>query len=165
MSAGPPPDLARWIREIGRGPHAARPLDRAAARELGSAMLAGGVPPLELGAILIAYRIKGETLEELAGFMSAVEDATARLASPHDALRPVVLPSYNGARRLPNLTALLALLLRVDVAVGLRGADDRLRLDLDQHLRKNERRDAEQGRRGPHGRRRQGRRRLRPTEA
>ena len=112
MEAGPSPDLARWIREVGRGPHAARPLDRAAARELGSAMLAGAVPPLELGAILVAYRIKGETLEELAGFMSAVEDATARLASPHEALRPVVLPSYNGARRLPNLTALLALLLR-----------------------------------------------------
>jgi len=106
------PDLARWIREVGRGPHAARPLDRAAARSLGAALLANEVPPLELGAILIAYRVKGETLDELLGFMSAVDDATARLASPHEALRPVVLPSYNGARRIPNLTALLALLLR-----------------------------------------------------
>ena len=112
MSDATSPDLAGWIREVGRGPHAARPLDRAAARVLGAAMLANQVPPLELGAILIAYRIKGETLDELLGFMSAVDDATARLASPHEALRPVVLPSYNGARRIPNLTALLALLLR-----------------------------------------------------
>jgi len=112
MSDTTSPDLARWIREVGRGPHAARPLDRAAARALGAAMLANQVPPLELGAILIAYRVKGETLDELLGFMSAVDDATARLASPHEALRPVVLPSYNGARRIPNLTALLALLLR-----------------------------------------------------
>jgi anthranilate phosphoribosyltransferase len=112
MDDATPPDLARWIREVGRGPHAARPLDRAAARALGTAMLAHQVPPLELGAILIAYRVKGETLDELLGFMSAVDDATARLASPHEALRVAVLPSYNGARRIPNLTALLALLLR-----------------------------------------------------
>ena len=40
-------DFAKWIREIGRGPHAARPLASDAACELGSAMLAGEIPPLE----------------------------------------------------------------------------------------------------------------------
>lgn len=109
---GPPSDLAKWIREIGRGPHAARPLDTGAARELGAAMLDGTVPPLELGAILIAYRMKGETLAELAGFMASIERGLARLEPPVDGLRPVVLASYNGARKLPNLTALLALLLK-----------------------------------------------------
>ena len=109
---GPPSDLAKWIREIGRGPHAARPLDAGAARELCAAMLDGTVPPLELGAILIAYRMKGETLAELAGFMASIERGLARLEPPLDGLRPVVLASYNGARKLPNLTALLALLLK-----------------------------------------------------
>jgi anthranilate phosphoribosyltransferase len=121
----PPPDFAKWIREIGRGPHAARPLAAEAAQELASAMLAGKVPPLELGAILLAYRLKGETVAELTGFMAAIEQQLARLASPVEGMRPVVLPTYNGARRLPNLTALLALLLRrYGVPVLLHGLTD-----------------------------------------
>jgi anthranilate phosphoribosyltransferase len=124
VAAGP--DFAKWIREIGRGPHAARPLAVDAACELGSAMLAGAVPPLELGAILLAYRVKGETVSELTGFMAAIDRQLARLAPPAAAsVRPVVLPTYNGARRLPNLTPLLALLLRrYGVPVLLHGMVD-----------------------------------------
>ena len=122
MEAATKPDFAKWIREIGRGPHAARPLDADAARELCTAMLDDAVPPLELGAILLAYRVKGETVAELTGFMAAIEQKLARLAAPAGNLRPVVLPSYNGARRMPNLTALLALLLkRYGIPVLLHG--------------------------------------------
>lgn len=125
MTDGPPPELAKWIREIGRGPHAARPLATDAARELGSALLAGTVPELELGAILLAYRVKGETLAELTGFMDAVARQLTPVIPPDAALRAVVLPSYNGARRLPNLTALLALLLRrYGIPVLLHGMTD-----------------------------------------
>jgi len=124
-SASPPPDLAKWIHEIGRGPHTARPLDTDAARELCAAMLDGAVPPLELGAILLAYRVKGETVDELTGFMTAIDRQLARLAPPPCALRPVLLPCYNGARRLPNLTSLVALLLkRYGVPVLLHGMTD-----------------------------------------
>ena len=119
------PDFAKWIREIGRGPHAARPLAAEDACELGSAMLAGEVPPLELGAILLAYRLKGETVGELTGFMAAIDRQLALLAPPAANVRPVVLPTYNGARRLPNLTPLLALLLRrYGVPVLLHGMVD-----------------------------------------
>src|SRR5207245_6483627 len=45
---------------------------------------------------------------------------------------------------------LLALLRRVDVATGPGRADDRLRLDLDEHFRVNERRDAQQCRGRPY---------------
>jgi anthranilate phosphoribosyltransferase len=120
-----PANFARWIREIGRGPHGARPLSGADACELFSAMLAGDVPALELGAILVAYRIKGETLDELTGFMAAIEPQLAQLTTPIDGPAPVVLPCYNGARRLPNLTALVALLLkRYGVPVLLHGMTD-----------------------------------------
>jgi anthranilate phosphoribosyltransferase len=55
-------------------------------------------------------RIKGETPEEMAGFLDAVHAAPA--AAARRAKGPVVvLPSYNGARKLPVLTPLLALLL------------------------------------------------------
>jgi anthranilate phosphoribosyltransferase len=125
IEAEAPPDFAKWIREIGRGPHAARALDADAAQALCSAMLEGAVPPLELGAILLAYRLKGETPAELAGFMAAIERQLSSLTPPAGGLRPVVLPTYNGARRLPNLTALLALLLkRYGIPVLLHGMID-----------------------------------------
>jgi anthranilate phosphoribosyltransferase len=49
---------------------------------------------------------------ELTGYLAAVSERVARLECNGDRPRPVVLPTYGGARRLPNLTALLALLLR-----------------------------------------------------
>ena len=54
-------------------------------------------------------RIKGETPEEMAGFLDAVHERLEML--PASARPLVVLPSYNGARKLPVLTPLLALLL------------------------------------------------------
>jgi len=105
-------DYAAMIKEVGRGRHGVRDLDRATARTLFDAMLAGAVPDLELGALLIAYRIKGETLPEMLGFADALAPHVARLHAPVDAPRPVVLPTYNGARKAANLTALVALMLR-----------------------------------------------------
>lgn len=121
-------DYAPWIREIGRGSHGARSLGRDDARTLMAAMLAGEVPDLELGAILIAMRLKGESLDETLGFLDALQPTIVALDAPPDRPRPVVLPSYNGARRGANLTPLLALLLaRYGVPVlvhGLAGGDD-----------------------------------------
>ena len=118
-----PSHYARVIRDVGRGAHGARDLDAAGAQRLFGEMVDGKVPPFELGALLVAYRIKGESLEELSGFVGAVERRLVRLDVAGGGARPVVLPSYNGARRLPNLTALLALLLRDrhDVPVLLHG--------------------------------------------
>lgn len=119
-------DCARWIREIGRGPKGSRDLDRGTARELLTAVLDGAVPELELGAILVAMRVKGESLDETLGFLDALATHVGRLAAPVERSRPVVLASYNGARRGANLTPLVALLLaRYGVPVlvhGLAGA-------------------------------------------
>ena len=75
-------------------------------------MLAGAVPPLELGAILIALRMKSESFDEMRGFLNAAMRCHPPLATTSSgALRPVIVPSYNGARRGGNLTPLLAILL------------------------------------------------------
>ncbi len=103
-------DLRPIIKEVGRGAHGARPVSEDAACALFSAMLDGEVPDMELGALMMAYRIKGESVDELRGFARALSARTAKLEPP-DGLRTVLLPSYNGARKLPNLTPLLALLL------------------------------------------------------
>ena len=71
-------------------------------------MLDGAVTDLEIGAFCLAMRIKGETTDEMAGFLDATR---ARLNLVPAGDKPmVVLPSYNGARRLPVLTPLLAML-------------------------------------------------------
>ncbi len=102
---------ARFIKEIGRGVKGARSMTREDAAALYGAMLDGRVSDLELGGILLAMRIKGESVDELAGFMDAAESAFAPLPAPPGAFAPVLVPSYNGARKLANLTPLLALLL------------------------------------------------------
>jgi len=113
---------AQYIKEIGRGAEGARDLTRSEAARVYAAMLDGGVPDLELGAILIALRVKGESLEEMEGFLDAADERMHRLVMPHGRVRPVVLPSYNGARKEANLTPLLALLLqRFGVPVLIHG--------------------------------------------
>jgi anthranilate phosphoribosyltransferase len=100
--------ISAYLKVIGRGAHGAKPLDRAAAADLMGQVLDGVVSDLEIGAFALAMRMKGETLAELLGFIDAVEQRCQRIVSP---LPVVVIPSYNGARRLPNLTPLLAMLL------------------------------------------------------
>ncbi|MGD9834848.1 MAG: DNA-binding protein YbiB [Piscinibacter sp.] len=100
--------IAPYIKEIGRGKEGARSLDPQQAHDLMSQVLDGHASDLEIGAFAIAMRIKGESVDELAGFLRAVHE---RCIPVHPQQPMVVLPSYNGARKLPNLTALLALLL------------------------------------------------------
>lgn len=99
------------LKDIARGIHGARDMTLEEADQVYGAMLDGGVPELEMGAILIALRMKGESADELLGFYQACETRLYSLAAPPGALLPVVLPSYNGARHQPNLVPLLALLL------------------------------------------------------
>lgn len=105
-------NYAAYLKEIARGSGGSRPLNQEDARQLMSAMLDGGVPDLEFGALLIALRMKGESLEELMGFYQAVDARLYKLSVPPYGPRPLVIPTYNGARRHPNLTPLIALWLR-----------------------------------------------------
>ena len=101
--------ISVYLKDIGRGKDGARALAREQACDLMGQVLDGGASDLEVGAFCIAMRIKGETEQEMAGFLDAIH---ARLRPVSDnGLTTVVLPSYNGARKLPVLTPLLALLL------------------------------------------------------
>jgi anthranilate phosphoribosyltransferase len=116
--------LTGYIKEIGRGKNAARDLSREDARALFTAILNDEIPALQLGAILIAMRIKGESLDELAGFLEACEASYPHLKAPPGSV-PLVIPSYNGARQLPNLTPLLAsLVAREGIPVLVHGVPD-----------------------------------------
>ncbi|MEY3447177.1 MAG: DNA-binding protein YbiB [Pseudomonadota bacterium] len=105
--------IGKYIKEIGRGKDGARALTREQAADLFGQVLDGSVTDLEIGAFCLAMRIKGETADEMAGFLDATHQRLALI--PCDGAAPqrptIVIPSYNGARKLPLLTPLLALLL------------------------------------------------------
>lgn len=100
--------ISHYIKDIGRGKQGARAVTREQAADLFGQLLDGTVTDLEVGAFCLAMRIKGETPDEMCGFLDATHARLQRV--PAGAQPVVVLPSYNGARRLPVLTPLLALL-------------------------------------------------------
>jgi anthranilate phosphoribosyltransferase len=103
-------DAQGFIREIGRGRDGARGLSREAATRMFEALLDGALGELELGAILVALRMKGESLDELDAGLGALAGRMRRVGV--DGARPAVaIPSYNGARHTANLVPLLACLL------------------------------------------------------
>jgi anthranilate phosphoribosyltransferase len=116
-------DPRPFIKEIARGKHGARDLSREQARDLFAAIFSGEVAGAALGAILVGFRVKGETAEELAGMMEALGPHVRPMRVPTRRAQPAVIATYNGARKLPNLVPLLALLLaREEVPVLLHGA-------------------------------------------
>jgi len=104
-------NFANYIKQV---VHAgtAQDLSEEDAHDLFCAMLDGGVPDLELAALLIGLRLKSESVAELLGFHRAAGERLYRLRVPDTQLRPLVLPSYGGARSEHNLLPLLGLLLR-----------------------------------------------------
>ena len=101
--------LQHYLKEIGRGKDGARALSREQAADLLGQILDGQANDLQIGAFCVAMRIKGETVPEMAGFLDAIHLRLPQFPVSGSPL--IVLPSYNGARRLPVLTPLLALLL------------------------------------------------------
>lgn len=116
--------IAAYIKIIGRGKDGARSLGVDESRDLFEQVLDHQVTDLEIGAFCLAMRIKSESTEELDGFVQASHARCIDLSMAAQAASKgiVVLPSYNGARKLPNLTAVLAVeLARQGVGVLVHG--------------------------------------------
>lgn len=103
---------AQYLKTICCGGEFESELPERDAALLFGAMLDGGVPELELGALLIGLQMKPTSLTELAGYANAVNERMFRLPPPPAKAQPVVLASYGGVRDQPNLLPLLALLLQ-----------------------------------------------------
>lgn len=105
-------NFGQIIKQVARGQHGESDLSEEDAYVLFSAMLDGGVPDLELGALLSGLRMKTESATELLGFYRAMSERLYRLQVPAARLGPLVIPAYGGARGEHNLLPLLGLLLR-----------------------------------------------------
>ena len=100
--------FAPFLRTIGRGPRLSRPLDRQEARAAMAMILDGTVEPAQTGALLLLLRYRGETPEEMAGF---VEAARERIDVPPGLFPEFDWPSYADRHRQQPWFVLAALLL------------------------------------------------------
>ncbi|YAF97399.1 MAG: anthranilate phosphoribosyltransferase family protein [Nodularia sp. CChRGM 3473] len=100
------------LKKVGSGNHTAENLTRAEAATATKMMLLGEAKPAQIGAFLIAHRIKRPTGEELAGMLDAYDELGPKL-QPIAAARPAMvlgLP-YDGRTRTAPISPVTALLL------------------------------------------------------
>ena len=100
MSPTDPEAIKPLLRDLGQGPTRGRSLTREEARVCLDAILDGRATPAQSGAFLLLQRYKGETPDELLGFIDAVRGrATTRTIAPKvDGLLDVGSP-YDGRLR------------------------------------------------------------------
>ena len=101
--------FAPYLKIIGKGPSMSRPFTQSEAREAMRMIIAGTVEPEQLGAFLLLLRARGETPDELAGFIEAAREAIDDTAL---AIIPDIdWPSYADRHRQQPWFILAALLL------------------------------------------------------
>ena len=111
-----------FLRIVARGPTLSRPLDVAEAEEAFGLVLDGDALPMQVGALLLVLRQRGETAAELAGMARAAR-SRCRIAE----MPPVDLdwPSYADAhRQLPYFLLAAKLVAEAGVRVLMHGGDD-----------------------------------------
>ena len=102
------PLLATAIHTVARGQHGARDLSRAEAAAAFAELLRDDADPMQVGALLIGLRMKGEASEELAGFVEGARSGIAGYGGIAMA-QAVDLPCYAGKRRATALHLLAAI--------------------------------------------------------
>ncbi len=100
------------LRKVGSGVHTGEDLNRAEAAAATRMILLQEATPAQIGAFLIAHRIKRPTGEELAGMLDAYDELGPKL-QPIESTRPVVVLGipYDGRERTTPISPLTALLL------------------------------------------------------
>ncbi len=127
--------LAHYIHAVGAGAKRARALTRDEAVEAMTLVATGAADPVQVGALLLALRMKGETAEELAGFSDAFARFAPRIAAPTGTL--VVDAHADGHRDPPSVLARAACAvaaLGVPVLLGVMPDDPFARHDLGASL-------------------------------
>ena len=101
-----------FVRKVGSGTHTGENLTRTEAAAATRMILLGEATPAQIGAFLIAHRIKRPTGEELAGMLDAYDEIGPKL-QPIDARHPVIVLGvpYDGRDRTAPISPLTALLL------------------------------------------------------
>ncbi|MEB3338685.1 MAG: anthranilate phosphoribosyltransferase family protein [Leptolyngbyaceae bacterium] len=101
-----------FLKKVGSGPHTSKNLSREEAAVATRMMLLQEATPAQIGAFMIAHRIKRPTPEELAGMLDAYEQLGPQLP-PIAHARPVVVFGipYDGRSRTAPISPLTTLVL------------------------------------------------------
>ena len=75
-------DLKSLIAKVADG----RPLDQAEARQAFNIIMSGEATPSQIGGFLMALRVRGETVDEIAGAVSVMRDKMLPVVAPADAI-------------------------------------------------------------------------------
>ncbi len=113
------------LKKVGSGVHTGKDLSRAEAQDATQMMLRQEATPAQIGAFMIAHRIKRPTPEELAGILDAYDQLGPQLQPIDSPRMPTVLGlPYDGRSRTAPLGPITALILAAaDCPVILHGGD------------------------------------------
>ncbi len=117
------------LKQVGSGSHTSRPLTRAEAEAATRMMLTQTATPAQIGAFMIAHRIKRPTADELAGILdayAALGPTMPMIAPENPNSRPPLVLScpYDGRSRTAPVRPVTALVLAAaGVPVVLHGGD------------------------------------------
>ena len=102
------------LKKVGSGSHTSEPLTRSEAAEAAYMMLTQEATPAQIGAFMIAHRIKRPTAEELSGFLDTYRKMGPRLSTIQADYPAMVfgLP-YDGRSRTAPVQPLVSLMLSV----------------------------------------------------
>ncbi len=113
-----------FLRKIGSGPHTGENLTRSEAATATRMMLLQEATPAQIGAFMIAHRIRRPTGEELAGMLDAYEELGPQLKAISTDPVIVLGSPYDGRTRTAPIAPLTALILAtVGCPVILHGGD------------------------------------------
>ncbi|MCF6208304.1 MAG: anthranilate phosphoribosyltransferase [Ghiorsea sp.] len=102
-------EVSALIKRVARGKHGSEHLNQDEAKFVFSEFLNPQADALQLGAFLIAQRMKGEVSEELAGFVQAAREHIPHFDSIKAPQGAVDLPCYAGKRRAAHAYLIAAL--------------------------------------------------------
>jgi len=102
-------NVSTLIKRVARGKHGSEHLSQDEARFVFSELLNPQADELQLGAFLIAERMKGEASEELAGFVQAAREHVSHFDTIKAPEGAVDLPCYAGKRRAAHAYLIAAL--------------------------------------------------------
>jgi anthranilate phosphoribosyltransferase len=120
-------EFRELLRKVGSGPHTSKNLSRGEACRALELMLSQEATPAQIGAFLIAHRIKRPTGTELAGMLDAYDQLGPKVPALSSDQTVVVLSQpYDGRDRTFPLSPLTALLLAAAGCPVLQHGGDRM---------------------------------------
>ncbi len=113
----------KYLRKIGSGQHTSRGLSQKEAAEALKLILTGKATPAQIGAFMIAHRIRRPEPQELAGMLKTYQELGPKLSSRNGQRRPICfgMPFDGRDRTLPIYPLTTLILLSANQPVVLQG--------------------------------------------